>query len=107
MEKSWKDTEAKKRWDKENTIRYSLKLNKNTDREIISQIERMKGKTDPATGEPWTLQSALKAMLASNPELLTLIQEARKLSPEQLQTVIEIVERINAGEDIAEILIVE
>lgn len=111
MEKSWKDSEAKKRWDKENTVRYSVKLNKNTDKEIIAEVERMTGKTDPKTGKPWTIQGAIRHLLYTaafeNPEVLTLIQEARKLSPEQLETVIEIVERINAGEDIAEILIVE
>ena len=71
----------------------------------------MTGRTDPKTGEPWTIQGAIRHLLYKaifeNPDVLTLIQEARKLSPEQLQTVIEIVERINAGEDIAEILIAE
>lgn len=103
MDKSWKDSEAKKQWDKENTIRYSLKLNKTTDREIIAQVERMVGKIDPRTKEPWTTQGAirhfLQMALLEEPEMLTLIREARKLTPEQLEMVIELVERINAGED--------
>ena len=103
MDKSWKDSEAKKQWDKENTIRYSLKLNKTTDREIIAQVERMVGKIDPRTKEPWTTQGAIRALLSSTlyaePEVLKLIKAARKLTPEQLKAVIELVERIAAGED--------
>ena len=104
MDKSWKDSEAKKQWDKENTVRYSIKLNKNTDQEIIAQVERMTGTVkDPKTGEKWTTHGAirhfLQMALLEEPEMLTLIREARKLTPEQLEMVIELVERINAGED--------
>lgn len=110
MEKNWRESRQEK-YDRENTVRYSIKLNRNTDKEIIAEVERMTGKTDPKTGKPWTIQGAIRHLLYTamfdNPEVLTLIQEARKLSPEQLETVIEIVERINAGEDIAEIGIAE
>ena len=110
MEKNWRETRQEK-YDKENTVRYSVKLNKNTDKEIIAEVERMTGKTDPKTGNPWTIQGAIRHLLYTamfeNPDVLTLIQEARKLSPEQLETVIQIVERINAGEKIAEITMTE
>lgn len=110
MEKNWRETRQEK-YDRENTVRYSIKLNKNTDKEIIAEVERMTGKTDPKTGNPWTIQGAIRHLLYTaifdNPDVLTLMQEARKLSPEQLETVIELVERINAGEDIAEITITE
>lgn len=104
MDKSWKDSEAKKQWDKENTVRYSIKLNKNTDQEIIAQVERMTGKEiDPKTKKPWTTQGAIRHFLLmallEEPKILTLIREARKLTPEQLDMVIELVNRINAGED--------
>lgn len=107
MEKSWKDTEAKKRWDKENTIRYSLKLNKKKDADILAQVERA-GTAQKALKEAVrAAKDETRELLESRPDIAELIREASKLTPEQLQTVIEIVERINAGEDIAEILIVE
>ena len=103
---------AKTKYDKENTVRYSVKLNKNTDREIIAQVERMTGREiDPKTKQPWTTHGAIRHLLymavLEQPEVLTLLREARKLSPEQLQAVIELVERINAGEKVQEILMVE
>ena len=110
MEKNWRETRQEK-YDRENTVRYSIKLNRNTDREIIAEVERMTGKTDPKTGRPWTIQGAIRHLLYTamfdNPDVLTLIQEARKLSPEQLETVIQIVERINAGEDVSQIIMAE
>lgn len=103
METNWRETRQEK-YDKENTVRYSIKLNKNTDREIIAQVERMTGgEIDPKTGKKWTTQGAirhfLQMALLEEPKMLTLIREARKLTPEQLEMVIELVERINAGED--------
>ena len=103
MEKNWRETRQEK-YDKENTVRYSIKLNKNTDQEIIAQVERMTGKEiDPKTKKPWTTQGAIRHFLLmallEEPKILTLIREARKLTPEQLDMVIELVDRINAGED--------
>lgn len=103
MEKNWRETRQEK-YDKENTVRYSVKLNKNTDREIIAQVERMTGREiDPKTKQPWTTHGAIRHLLymavLEQPEMLTLIREARNLTPEQLDMVIELVERINAGED--------
>lgn len=103
MEKNWRETRQEK-YDRENTVRYSVKLNKNTDREIIAQVERMTGREiDPKTKQPWTTHGAIRHLLymavLEQPEVLTLLREARKLSPEQLQAVIELVERIAAGED--------
>ena len=103
MEKNWRETRQEK-WDRENTVRYSIKLNKNTDQEIIAQVERMTGKEiDPKTKKPWTTQGAIRHFLLmallEEPKMLTLIREARELTPEQLDMVIELVERINAGED--------
>ena len=103
METNWRETRQEK-FDRENTVRYSIKLNKNTDREIIAQVERMTGREiDPKTGKNWTTQGAirhfLQMALLEEPEMLTLIREARKLTPEQLKAVIELVERIAAGED--------
>lgn len=101
MEKSWKDSEAKKQWDKENTVRYSLKLNKKRDADILAQVKK-------AGTAQQALKDAVRAkaewdetreLLESRPELAELIREADKLTPEQLDMVIELVERINAGED--------
>lgn len=100
MDKSWKDSEAKKRWDKENTVRYSLKLNKRTDKAIISQIERMTGKDGHAQG-------AIKEMLrtlAERPKLAELIRAASKFDDKELAALTAAVERIAAGEDAQAVL---
>lgn len=108
MDKSWKDSEAKKRWDKENTVRYSLKLNKKNDADILAQVERA-GTAQKA------LKNAVRAgmkrdatldLLERKPELAELIREAAKLSAEQLQTVKKCVDRINSGHDVREVLLV-
>lgn len=103
MEKNWRETRQEK-FDRENTVRYSIKLNKHTDREIIDQVERMTGTVkDPKTGEKWTTHGAIRHLLYTaaykNPKLITFMHEASKLTPDQLQAVMELVERINAGED--------
>lgn len=42
QEKGWRDSEAKKRWDKENTTKVLLKLNHNRDQEILRYLEKRK-----------------------------------------------------------------
>ena len=38
------DSEAKKRWDAENTVQIKLKLNKNTDADIIEKLDSIDNK---------------------------------------------------------------
>ena len=58
---------------------------------------------DPKTGELWTTHGAIRHLLLmvalEQPEVLTLIREARKLDKPQLDALIEAVKRIGAGED--------
>lgn len=89
------DSEAKKRWDKENTVRYSLKLNKKKDADILAQVKRA-GTAQKALKDAF--RDETRALLECRPKLAELIRKASKLSPEQLQTVTEIVDRINSGE---------
>lgn len=94
MEKNWKDSEAKKRWDKENTVRYSIKLNKKKDADILAQVKRagtaqkaLKDAVRAKAGQDETWE-----LLERRPKLAELIRSAAKLSPEHLQTVINIVD---------------
>ena len=38
------DSEAKKKWDKENTFRIVLKLNRNTDKDILTKLDEESSK---------------------------------------------------------------
>ena len=38
------DSEAKKKWDKANTRKFLLKLNKNTDSDIITRLDKAQSK---------------------------------------------------------------
>ena len=38
------DSEAKKEWDKANTTRVVLKLNRNTDKDVLSRLDKVQSK---------------------------------------------------------------
>lgn len=44
------DTEAKKRWDKENTTKVLLKLNHNTDKDLLEYLNRRKENGESMAG---------------------------------------------------------
>lgn len=58
-----KDSEAKKRWDKENTTMVSIKFQKKTDRDIIDFLESDKTKTKQTI-----IKDALREYIANHKE---------------------------------------
>ena len=56
-EKKYYESEAKRRWDKENTTKVLLKLNHNTDRDLLEYLEKQKEKGCSLAG---TFKEALR-----------------------------------------------
>ena len=54
------DSEAKKRWIKENTVYATVKLNKNTDADILAYLEGKQRQT--------VTKAALREYIANHPE---------------------------------------
>ena len=58
------DSEAKKRWDKENTVMLSIKFQKKTDGDILEYLDSA---SDSKTTKQTTIKSALREYMERHP----------------------------------------